>query len=246
MATEKQILANQQNAKHSTGPRTESGKRRSRRNAIRHGLTAETIIDTLEDTADYRGFERAIKSDYSPQTAIESQLVSRLASLLWRLRRAVIVESGLLNIQAEMFGDRMTCSPPISEHDVDRLSIFRKFLHSSAVENPMSKQQGTKEDFRIDSIHSNRAETNQTNANIVRSFLRLTNLDNHVFERLGRYETNLWRQTAQILLLLSSIRFGTNDRFPDERPHFRRVRRKDGRYPPFDFNPFLRSAGRLR
>jgi hypothetical protein len=71
MATEKQILANQQNAKHSTGPRTESGKRRSRRNAIRHGLTAETVIDTLEDSADYRAFERAIKSDYSPQTAIE-------------------------------------------------------------------------------------------------------------------------------------------------------------------------------
>ena len=103
MTTEKQILANQQNAKLSTGPRTESGKRRSRRNAIRHGLTAETVIDTLEDVADYRAFVRAIKSDYSPQTAIESQLVSRLASLLWRLRRAVIVESGLLNMQAETF-----------------------------------------------------------------------------------------------------------------------------------------------
>jgi hypothetical protein len=99
MATEKQVLANQQNAKHSTGPRTEAGKRRSRRNAIRHGLRAETVIDTLEDAADCRAFERAIKSDYSPQTAIEGQLVSRLASLLWRLRRAVIVESGLLNMQ---------------------------------------------------------------------------------------------------------------------------------------------------
>jgi len=243
MATEKQILANQQNAQHSTGPRTEAGKRRSRRNAVRHGLTAETVIDTLENAADYKAFERAIKSDYSPQTAIEGQLVSRLASLLWRLRRAVIVESGLLNMQAETI--QSPCSRPTNE-DVDRLSIFRKFLHSSPLESPMSKQQGAKEDVRIDSIHSNRAETNQTNANIARSFLQLTNLDNQVFERLGRYETTLWRQTAQILLLLSAIEFRAKERLPDERPCFGRMRRKHGRYPPFDFNPFLRSAGHWR
>jgi hypothetical protein len=240
MATEKQIHTNQQNAKHSTGPRTESGKRRSRRNAIRHGLTAETVIDILEDPADYRAFERAIKSDYSPQTAIEGQLVSRLASLLWRLRRAVIVESGLLNMQAETI--QSPCSRPTNEYDGDRLSIFRKFLHPSDLEKPLSKQQGAKENIRIDSVGA----TNQTHTNIARSFLQLTNLDNQVFERLGRYETTLWRQTAQILLLLSAIEFRAKDRLSDERPCFGRVRRKHARYPPFDFNPFLRSAGRWR
>jgi hypothetical protein len=201
---------------------------------------AETVIDGLEHAANYKAFERAIKSNYSPQTAIEGQLVSRLASLLWRLRRAVIVESELLNIQAEMLGDRMTCSPPISEHDVDRLSIFRKFLHPIDFESPMSKQQGAKEEIGYP-IQSNGAETNQTNTNIARSFLSLTSLNNQVFERLGRYEINLSRQTAQILLLLNSIEFRANDRLPDERPHFRRVRRKR-RYPPFGFDPFLRSA----
>jgi hypothetical protein len=239
MTTEKQILANQQNAKRSTGPRTESGKRRSRRNAIRHGLTAETVIDTLEDAADYRAFERAIKSDYSPQTAIESQLVSRLASLLWRLRRAVIIESGLLNMQAETI--QSPSARPTSEYDVNKLSIFPKFLYSTHLETPMSKQRGGKEDIGIDSIG---AEANYTNTNIARSFLRLTDLDNRVFERLSRYEMTLWRQTAQILLLLSAIEFRVaKERLPDERPNFGRVRKRHGRYPPFDFNPFSRSAG---
>jgi hypothetical protein len=241
MATEKQILANQQNAKHSTGPRTEAGKRRSRRNAIRHGLTAETVIDILEDAAEYRAFERAIKSDYSPQTAIEGQLVSRLASLLWRLRRAVIVESGLLNMQAEAI--QGPCSRLTGEYDEDRLSIFRKFLRPLDLESRARQQKEASEDIKIDSIHKNGAETNQTNTSIARSFLRLTSLDYQVFERLGRYETNLWRQTAQTLLLLSSIEFRSKDRFPDERPCFGRVRRTYGRYPPFDFNP---SAGRWR
>jgi hypothetical protein len=244
MTTDKQIIANRQNAKHSAGPRTEIGKRRSRRNAIHHGLTAETVIDALEDPADYKAFERALKSDYSPQTAIEGQLVSRLASLLWRLRRAVIIESGLLNIQAGIIRDE-TAARAIIEHNTDRLSIFRKFLRPIDLESPTNKQQGACGDMRVDSTHSDKAETNHTNTNIARSFLRLTSLDDRALERLSRYETNLWRQTAQILLLLSSIEFRANDHFPDERPHFRRVHRKYGRYPPFDFNPFLRSAGRF-
>ena len=60
MATDKQIAANRLNAQNSTGPRTDDGKRRSRRNAFRHGLTAETVIDIHEDPAAYRALERAI------------------------------------------------------------------------------------------------------------------------------------------------------------------------------------------
>ena len=98
MATDKQIAANRQNAKNSTGPRTETGKRRSRRNAFRHGLTAESVITVLEDEAAYRKFENKILGDYTPETAIERALVVRLASLLWRLRRAVAIETGLFQI----------------------------------------------------------------------------------------------------------------------------------------------------
>jgi hypothetical protein len=71
----------------STGPRTEEGKRQSRRNTLRHGLTAETVIDGLEDSEDYRLFEAAVIADCDAQTAVERELVLRLASLLWRLRR---------------------------------------------------------------------------------------------------------------------------------------------------------------
>src|SRR4051812_49699996 len=91
MTTYKQIEANRRNARRSTGPTTAAGKLRSRQNAVRHGLTAETVIGALEDAEDYKAFEAAIIADYDAQSAVERELILRLASLLWRLRRANVV-----------------------------------------------------------------------------------------------------------------------------------------------------------
>src|SRR5438046_10002382 len=101
MSSFRQIDANRRNAQRSTGPVTEEGKKRSRRNALRHGLTAETVIEALEDAEDYAAFEMAVTADYHAQSAVERELVLRLASLLWRLRRATAIESGLFKIQAK-------------------------------------------------------------------------------------------------------------------------------------------------
>src|SRR6202161_4389458 len=101
MTSYRQLEANRRNARKSTGPGTEEGKRISRCNAVRHGLTAETVIVLLEDAEDYKAFEAAIIADYDAQSAVERQLVLRLASLLWRLRRATIMETGLFEIQAD-------------------------------------------------------------------------------------------------------------------------------------------------
>src|SRR5215470_4059216 len=100
MSSFRQIEANRRNARLSTGPASEEGKRRSRQNAVRHGLTAETVIGALEDAEDYAAFEMAVTADYEAQSVVERELVLRLASLLWRLRRASAIERGLFNIQA--------------------------------------------------------------------------------------------------------------------------------------------------
>ena len=64
MISFRQIEANRRNARRSTGPITEEGKQRSRCNAVRHRLTAETVIGELEDTEDYQAFEAAVIADY--------------------------------------------------------------------------------------------------------------------------------------------------------------------------------------
>src|SRR6516162_1524842 len=105
MTSIKQIEANRRNSLKSTGPKTEAGKRTSRCNAVRHGLTAETVIGALEDAEDYKAFEAAITADYDAQSAVERELVLRLASLLLWLRRATTIETALFEIQAEHLRD---------------------------------------------------------------------------------------------------------------------------------------------
>jgi hypothetical protein len=106
MASFRQIEANRRKALCSTGPRTEEGKRQSRRNALRHGLTADTVVDGLEDSEDYRAFEAAVIADYDARTAVERELVLRLASPLWRLRRIISIETDLLRIQSDIVRER--------------------------------------------------------------------------------------------------------------------------------------------
>jgi hypothetical protein len=98
MSSLKQITANRRNALKSTGPTTPEGKERSRCNAVRHGLTAETVIVVFEDPDDYEAFQAAVIADYDAETAVERELVLRLASVLWRLRRATGIETALFEL----------------------------------------------------------------------------------------------------------------------------------------------------
>src|SRR5215831_7495989 len=83
----------------------QSKRRRSRR-GWRDGLAAQTVVRNLEDVRSYRAFERALVGSVDPRTVIELALVHRLASLLWRLRRASAIETNLFEIQGELLSAR--------------------------------------------------------------------------------------------------------------------------------------------
>src|SRR5438132_11960419 len=125
MTSLRQLETNRQNAQRSTGPRTDEGKRASRRNALRHGLTAETVIEILEDPDDYKAFEANIIADYDAHTAVERELVLRLASLLWRIRRATGIETDLLRIQAEILRERAQTAQQQDEPEPPRNPLSR-------------------------------------------------------------------------------------------------------------------------
>lgn len=201
MTSPRQIEANRRNARLSTGPVTEEGKRKSRQNAIRHGLTAETVIDAFEDAEDYAAFQMAVIADYDAQSAVERELVLRLASLLWRLRRATAIETGLFKVQARHLlqfhhrprhhRDNHQATETICEALIvsdDNLEREQDAERSNGFENGLSMQQHAKE-----------------GDDLTTTFLRLTNLPSCPLDRLSRYEATLWRQACQTVFTLQAL-----------------------------------------
>ena len=173
------------------GQKTEAGKQASRRNPVRHGLTAETVINALEDSNDYEAFEEAITADYHAQSAVERELVLRPASILWRLRRATTMETGLFEIQAEhLRGRRETRQLHLDSSDVIHAVFQRRDAHAAS-----------------------QLEANSSVVDFARCFLRLANLPNFALDRLSRYEASLWRQAGRILFALQAL----DRRKPQER-----------------------------
>jgi hypothetical protein len=212
MTSFRQIEANRRNSLRSTGPRTEEGKRQSRRNALRHGLTAETVIDGLEDSEDYRAFEAAVIADYDARTAVERELVLRLASLLWRLRRIISIETDLLKIQSEIareHGAVFRGPPTEPEHESGSSTRSPPFV----VELEREEEASDAEDDAPPC-----GALSMSVRDLTCCFLRLSNVDNGAFERLGRYNAALWRQTAQTLFLLHSICRTSGRLFPKAGP----------------------------
>src|SRR4051794_34516996 len=182
MTSFKQIEANRRNARRSTGPITEDGKLQSRRNAVRYGLTAETVIGALEDAEDYKAFEAAVIADYDAQSAVERELVLRLASLLWRIRRATAIETGLFDIQARQLLEFRR------KRDAQQRLMRRLFVRAAG-----------NHEVESDPEHIPQADISAPNENpdspdLAQCFLRLANLPTFPLDRLSRYEAALWRQ----------------------------------------------------
>jgi hypothetical protein len=180
MTSFKQIEANRRNAQKSTGPITDEGKQQSRCNAVRHGLTSETVIGALEDAEDYKAFEAAVIADYDAQSTVERELVLRLASLLWRLRRSTTIETGLFDIEAEPVNEATRCY----QVSPDSREVVRALFQAHDVREKPS----------VDPA-----------AELTQCYLRLANLPNFALDRLSRYEATLWRQAGQVLFTLDAL-----------------------------------------
>jgi hypothetical protein len=85
MTSKRKISANRSKAKKSTGPRTEAGRRRSRSNALRHGL-AVAIGSQASYSEDIEALAKALVGDGGPPTEFAREAAEAELDLL-RIRK---------------------------------------------------------------------------------------------------------------------------------------------------------------
>src|SRR6266508_2358582 len=90
MSSTRQISANQQNARKSTGPRTRRGKVRASHNAVRHGLAAVNFGDSGVSDQVQRLAKAICKDESDPFRYEQAVIIAESQILLTRVRAARI------------------------------------------------------------------------------------------------------------------------------------------------------------
>ena len=92
LISDKQQQANQENAQHSTGPKTPEGKAASCLNALKYGLRARHAVIFDEDPEEYKQLHDDLIADWNPQNRDEYIQVGQMAYAQWMLARMAMGE----------------------------------------------------------------------------------------------------------------------------------------------------------
>jgi len=153
MSSAAQVLANQANAQHSTGPTTEAGKARVAENRITHGLAgSEFHLLAWESAEQFNEFAAVTKAEYNPQTREEDRLVHAIIQHYWLMQRALTLQDAIL------------CKDTMDDTDQKRISLLIRY--QTANERSYYKAMKELKTIRKQQIgfESQNAKTRLTNA----------------------------------------------------------------------------------
>jgi hypothetical protein len=121
--SERKLAANRENAKKSTGPRSESGKARSSQNAFKHGVFAlplyPTDVQLALDHCEYDELIEGLRQHYQPIGYLEGMLLEKIAAAYIRSARLLRHEQRIFELRYP-FEARSAASLPRYQTAVER------------------------------------------------------------------------------------------------------------------------------
>ena len=85
--SDKTVAANRENAKKSTGPKTESAKSNLKYHAVKHGLlTKALLLRNQKEEEEFQELADKLESYFKPRNVVEEMLVEDIAVSWWKLK----------------------------------------------------------------------------------------------------------------------------------------------------------------
>jgi hypothetical protein len=163
MPEQNRIEINRENAKHSTEPITEEGKKKVSLNALRHGLTSQLVVMPFEDLEAYKEHLKSFLDEYHPVGATEASLVQALADATWRMNRATALETNLITYGSAFEPDDLTVRS--AEAMVAALESRAKALANFSMHTQRLSRQFEKAVVQLRALQQTRREQEQKDLN---------------------------------------------------------------------------------
>ncbi|MEW6014215.1 MAG: hypothetical protein AB1690_02715 [Candidatus Zixiibacteriota bacterium] len=115
----KKLAALRRNALRSTGPKTPEGKKKSSRNAIRHGFFARDLIVNCpylnESPADYDRYDSVITSHLCPNSQAQELLAKKLTFSVWRQQRLITAFLSHIEARVHILSEKLPRNSPLKK-----------------------------------------------------------------------------------------------------------------------------------
>ena len=139
MSTAAQIEANRQNAQLSSGPVSETGKRKSSLNSTKHGLTGQTIIVPAEVKDAYDTHCLAYLDEYQPKTHQETELIQQYADQQWSLHQINTQQITVMGIMSATTSQHMQAGSDLETLNAAIAPLYKQMSNLSLYEQRRSR-----------------------------------------------------------------------------------------------------------
>ena len=161
MSSAAKIAANQRNAQLSTGPTSETGKSKSSLNAIKTGLTGQTVLLPTDDAAAYEAHVAQFFKRYEPSGDAESNLVHSLANTEWRLMRIFPLEMGIYAVGRLEFAELFPNEEPAIRAQLIEAKIlltYQRQLNNLTIQEARLRRQREKDTAALRELQQQRQQ----------------------------------------------------------------------------------------
>ena len=156
-----QLAANRQNSLQSTGPKSLEGKTRASLNAVKTGLTGNTVLLPSDNATQYELHLHRFTTQFKPLGDRENELVQSLANTQWRINRIPSLETGIYALARIEFAEKFAAYDPAEAAALIQAQAFityHKQLNNRTVQEARLRRQYAKDSAELARVQAERVE----------------------------------------------------------------------------------------